>query len=765
MIACFYYSFFSSSLSPSLPLHYNPIPLSLAPTMTTSDGFVFPADRYGLPKTDHTRWRLKVDELGKQNWIYLRNDDHLTTDPPTEYTKYQLELDSFNPPKFPKSKTPFQSAVNAFRFLTHIQEDQGTFPCQYSGPMFLLIGYVVAKYFTGVPFSEEERIEIIRYIVNRAHPVDGGWGLHTYDKSTAFGTTINYVILRILGLDRDHPAIVKARKCLHLLGGAIGNPHWGKAYLAMLNIYDWEGVNPAPPELWMLPYAAPIHPGRWWVHTRAIYLPLGYLSANRVKMELNPLLRELREEIYTKPYDSIDFSKHRNTVCGVDLYYPHTKILDAANYCLVKYEKYLRPNWLLRRASNRVVDLVMKDLENTDYLAIAPISNALNAIVVFLEKGKDSPEFQRFIYRWPDFLYLMPEGLAMNGTNGVQVWDVGFALQYAVLIGLGAMPEFRDAIIKGYRFLTRSQFVEEAVEGSFRDKRVGGFPFSTQTQGFIVSDCTSEALKAIIMVQNLPGFEFLKEEFPEERMHKSIDIILGLQNRGSFHFGSFASYEKIKATTLMEALNPAEVFGNIMVEFPYVECTDSSVLGLFYFRKFYKYKSREIDQAISDAIKYIISCQNPDGSWYGSWGVCYTYAGMFAVEALATQGYTYANSEVVRKACDYLVARQEATDGGWAENLRSNEVFSYVRHTSSQPVQTSWALIALLLAKYPDTTVIKRGVKFLMDKQQPDGSFGYNHIEGVFNHSCGIEYPNYKFYFTMKAMGMYTLAYGDGPLD
>lgn len=631
--------------------------------------FVFPSDRYGLPKTDHARWRLKVDELGKQNWVYNRSDNHIEKDTPSNYTKYQLELSSFNPPKYPAPKTPFQAAVNGFRFLSFLQEDAGTFPCQYSGPMFMMVGYVVAKYFTKVPFSEEEKIEMIRYLVNRAHPVDGGWGLHSYDKSTAFGTSINYLILRILGLDRDHPAVIKARKCLHSLGGAIGNPHWGKAYLAILNLYEWEGVNPAPPELWMLPYQLPIHPGRWWVHTRAIYLPLGYLSANRVKMELTPLLRELREEIYIRPYESIDFSKHRNTVCGVDLYYPHTKILDVANYFLVGYEKYLRPNWLLKKASNRVTDLIMKDLENTDNLAIAPVSNALSSIVVYLEKGKDSPEFQRYIFRWPDFMYMTPDGLMMNGTNGVQVWDCAFALQYSILIGLGTLPEFRETFIKGYRFLCRSQFVEECVEGSFRDKRVGGFPFSTQTQGFTVSDCTAEALKAIIMVQTLPGFEFLKEEFPVERMEKSIDILLGLQNRGSFHFGSFASYEKIKATPLMEKLNPAEVFGNIMVEFPYVECTDSSVLGLYHFRKHYNYRAEEVDQAISDAIKYIISFQEPDGSWYGSWGVCYTYAGMFALEALETQGLTYKNSETVRKACDYLVKRQEE-DGGWAESIR-----------------------------------------------------------------------------------------------
>lgn len=724
---------------------------------------LFPSDHYGMDKTDLNRWRLVTDEYGKQNWVYL--DESQTENQEADFfTKYQLGLhDQLQPEELPQLREPVSSAndaaYNAFAFLSKMQDEKsGIFPCQYGGPMFMLIGYVVAKYFCKVPFSEAERIEISRYLVNRAHPVDGGWGLHTYDKTTVFGTTINYVILRILGMSADHPACVKARSTLLRLGGAVGCPHWGKAYLAILNLYKWEGVNPAPPELWMLPYSVPIHPGRWWVHTRAIYLPLGYLSMNQVQMELTPLLRELREELYPRGYDSVDFSKHRNTVCGIDLYYPHTKVLDTINWFLVGYEKYLRPNWLKKRASDYCVQLVLKDLENTDHLAIAPVSNALNAIIIYLEKGRESPEFERFLFRWPDFLYMTPEGMFMCGTNGVQVWDVAFALQYCVVAGLANNKEFHDTLIKGYRFLVRSQFDAECVEGSFRDKRVGGFPFSTKMQGFTVSDCTAEAVKALLMVQNVPGLEFLRDEMPEYRLNQAVDILLGLQNTGSFHFGSFATYEKIKATELLESLNPAEVFGNIMVEYPYVECTDSSVLGLTYFRKYSNYRGKEIDEAIANAIRYIIDYQNPDGSWYGSWGVCFTYAGMFAIEALATQGLTYDNSETVCKGCDYLVQRQMA-DGGWGESFRGCEIFSYVNEKESQAVQTAWVLIALILAEYPDMGPIKRAVGFLMSKQNKDGSYPWNTVEGVFNHSCAIEYPNYKYYFPMKALGMYSEKY------
>ena len=43
--------------------------------------------------------------------------------------------------------------------------------------MFLLPGLVIGSYVTGMEFKEEERLEIIRYLMNRANPEDGGWGM------------------------------------------------------------------------------------------------------------------------------------------------------------------------------------------------------------------------------------------------------------------------------------------------------------------------------------------------------------------------------------------------------------------------------------------------------------------------------------------------------------------------------------------------------------------------------------------------------------
>ena len=68
--------------------------------------------------------------------------------------------------------------------------------------------------------------------------------------------------------------------------------------------------------------------------------------------------------------------------------------------------------------------------------------------------------------------------------------------------------------------------------------------------------------------------------------------------------------------------------------------------------------------------KFIISIQRKDGSWYGSWGVCFTYGTWFGCEALAAMGETHDSCEAATKACMFLLEKQRK-DGGWGESYLS----------------------------------------------------------------------------------------------
>ena len=83
----------------------------------------------------------------------------------------------------------------------------------------------------------------------------------------------------------------------------------------------------------------------------------------------------------------------------------------------------------------------------------------------------------------------------------------------------------------------------------------------------------------------------------------------------------------------------AQVFGDIMIDYSYVECSSASMTALAAFnRHFPTHRSGEVTAALARGERFIRGIQRPDGSWYGSWGVCFTYGTWFGVEALRAAG-------------------------------------------------------------------------------------------------------------------------------
>ena len=286
---------------------------------------------------------------------------------------------------------------------------------------------------------------------------------------------------------------------------------------------------------------------------------------------------------------------------------------------------------------------------------------------------------------------------------------------------------------------------------AYRHKSKGAWPFSTREQGYTVSDCTAEALKAVLLLQKSPLF-LTDSLVSHDRIFDAVDILLSMQNDD----GGFASYELQRTGPWLEMLNPAQVFGKIMVEYSYPECTTAVLLALSSFKSSYpEHKRHEIDSVIEKAISFIKKSQLSDGSWYGSWGICFTYATFFAVESLTSTGETYENSIAVKNACDFLVSKK-MEDGGWGETYQSCELGTWTNHEKSQVVQTAWAVLALMAAKYPNESVIKAGVSLISSRQLSNGEWKQEGIEGVFNKNCMISYPNYKFIFCIWALNKFS---------
>jgi lanosterol synthase len=529
----------------------------------------------------------------------------------------------------------------------------------------------------------------------------------------------------------------------------------------------------------LLPDWVPIAPWRWWIHMRQVFLPMSFIWSKGWSYPPTRLTMALRQELFVEPYERIDFNSHRNSISPRDNYHPKTFFLNAINWALVNvYNPYIRPDSLKAKAEAWTWKLIQMEDANTDFSNLGPVNGPMNFLACFIQEGPSANSVKRHRERMEDFLWVKDEGMLMNGTNGVQNWDTAFAIQATIEAGLAQDEKWRPMLTKALEYLEDQQTLENRVDQEicYRHPTKGAWGFSNKDQGYTVSDCTSEAVKAALMLQSIPSY---KKLISDDRIKLAIDIILTMQNPS----GGCSSYEPTRGSELLEWLNAAEVFGRIMVEYDYPECTTACITALAMFRKqFPDYRSAEIQSFLDGALAYIRKSQRADGSWYGSWGICFTYAGMFALESLACDGETYENSERVRRACKFFTDKQ-MDDGGWGESYKSCETGVWTQHEQSQVVQTAWVIIALLEAEFPDVDVIRKAVKLIVERQKADGEWVQEAIEGVFNKSwyvssfsgfklawrttwltfaCSmISYPNYKFIFPIKALGMFAKRHGD----
>ena len=646
-----------------------------------------------------------------------------------------------------------QSASKGISFYETLQSADGCWPGDYGGPMFLLPGLVIASYVTGSPFDAAHRTMMIRYMLNHQNQ-DGGWGLHIEGASTMFGTVLQYVSLRILGMAADEASCVSARQWIHAQGGATGIPSWGKFYLSILGIYDWDGCNSLCPEMWLLPESLPFHPSRYWCHSRMVYLPMAYCYGHRVTMRATSLTASLRSELYTQDYASIDWTSMRDRCTETDIYYPQSSVLKKLNKALNVYEKF-HLKGLRKKALDFVSEYIHAEDVQTNYINIGPVNQVINSICVWHQYGADSAAFGKHKERWNDYLWVAEDGMKMQGYNGSQMWDTAFALQ-AVIEG-GFDQQYPKLVERAYQFVDLSQIMTEVSdrEKFYRHIQIGGWPFSTVDHGWPITDCTAEGLKTVLAYADIDG----NASLDVERLHRAVNVILSYQNKD----GGWATYENTRAPQWLEALNPSEVFGGIMIDYSYVECSSACLQSLIRFRERHPdHRASEINTAIESGINFILSTQRVDGSWYGSWAVCFTYGTWFGVEALS-QFIAQSNDSsplidkakrAIERACEFLLSHQNA-DGGWGESFESCIQKKYISSPASQVVNTSWAVMSLLAANGKEDAAIKKGIHLIIARQQSNGDWPQENISGVFNHNCMISYTSYRNVFPIWALGRY----------
>jgi squalene-hopene/tetraprenyl-beta-curcumene cyclase len=599
---------------------------------------------------------------------------------------------------------------------------------------------------TGEPGRMERAInEILRH-----QNEDGGWGLFPGGPSNISYGVKAYLALKLMGWSKDHPVLVKAREWVLAHGGVVECNTFTKIYLCALGQYDYDAVPAIPPEIVLFPnwcYFNIYEISSW---SRGILVPLSIIYAKKPFKKLAP--EQGIEELF------VGGRKNAN----MHLRWDKKKPLGWRNFFLavdrvmhLAERVHIRP--LRKVALKRAEAWMLERFEKSDGLgAIYPAM--LNSIVALrcLGRSVDDPQLIRALDEFEKLGIDCPEGTEDYSTPTFRmqpcfppVWDTAQAM-YA--LGEAGVRKDDPRMIKAADWIL-SKEVRQKGDWAEKVKNVepGGWYFEFNNEFYPDVDDTGQVLLALNCVDNP------RERYQYDACQRALKWIWAMQCKN----GGWASFDRDNTKMIFQYIPFAD--HNAMLDPPTVDITGRMLEMLAL------YGVTRSDPRVEKAIQFILKEQEPDGSWFGRWGVNYLYGTFLVLRGLEAMGF-WNHEPAVQQAAEWIRMVQNA-DGGWGETCGTYDDPNQRGIGPSTPSQTAWAVLGLLAAGDTRSDSVAKGIRWLVDRQHEDGSWdelvpgrnGESYYTGTgFPRVFYLGYHLYKQYFPLLALTTYERAMKSG---
>ena len=583
--------------------------------------------------------------------------------------------------------------------------------------------YILFRHLIGHVDTEREQ-KCVRYLLSQQQP-DGGWTLY-YGGPSDLSTTIEaYFAMRVARVAPQAPAMQRARRFILARGGLTQSRVFTKIFLALFGQYDWRGIPVIPPEIIFLPRSFYINVYEFSSWSRSVIVPLSIVFAQKPLCRLPAGLHVT--ELFVEPPGPGRYAiPIRERRFNWNTFFV---LLDR----LLKISEKYTPQTLREAAMRRAEQWTLEHQDHTgDWGGIMPaMMNSVLALVSLgyslrsLPVAKGLQAIERF-------------GIETADTFRLQacvspVWDTVLSI---IALADSGLPRTHPDVRRAVQWVVGKQVLREG-DWKVKNRRgqPGGWAFEFNNDFYPDNDDTV----AVLIALHKAG---LPDEEKGEVLQRGLQWLLSMQcddgGWGAFDVNNNkVILNKIPFADHESMLDPStcDVTGRAL-----------ELLGLIGFPRTHHIVRR--------ALRFVQNNQEPDGAWYGRWGVNYIYGACHVLCGLRSVNEPM-HQPYIRRAVRWLVSHQNP-DGGWGETCQSYADPSLRGLGVSTASQTAWALMGLLAAGEARTKAVQRGIDYLLRTQTAEGSWSEPEFTGTgFPKYFFIKYHMYQHYFPLMALARY----------